>query len=194
MSGRNIWVTLLSMAARTKTGFDRYFDDRMKAPAFAAEYRQARAEIDAVDTLIRALDEARERSGLTKAGSGPPHRREAGDRPAASDRGGQQPDDDDCPEAGVRRGLPPGARSEYRSPEGGARGKRGPGRIALSNNRAGLPPFVLATQSADCGVVLVAEGGAERLVQPGDEHEARSPRPTVAPSLSSRQNRRKCRR
>jgi len=56
------------MAPRTKTGFDRYFDDRMKDPAFAAEYGQERAEIDAVDTLIRALDEARLRSGLTKAG------------------------------------------------------------------------------------------------------------------------------
>ena len=56
------------MAARAKTGFDRYFDHRMKDSAFAAEYGQARAEIDAVDTLIRALDEARERSGLTKAG------------------------------------------------------------------------------------------------------------------------------
>lgn len=55
------------MRTRTRTGFDRYFDDRMKDPAFAAEYGQARAEIDAVDTLIRALDQARERSGLSKA-------------------------------------------------------------------------------------------------------------------------------
>jgi DNA-binding phage protein len=55
------------MARRTKTGFDRYFDVRMKDPAFAAEYAQARAEIDAIDTLIGALDEARDRSGLTKA-------------------------------------------------------------------------------------------------------------------------------
>jgi DNA-binding phage protein len=55
------------MAARTRTGFDRYFDDRKKDPTFAAEYGQARAEIDAVDTLIRALDQARERSGLSKA-------------------------------------------------------------------------------------------------------------------------------
>ena len=55
------------MAARPKTGFDRYFDDRMRDPAFAAEYRQARAEIDAVDTLIRVLDQARKRSGLSKA-------------------------------------------------------------------------------------------------------------------------------
>jgi DNA-binding phage protein len=55
------------MARKTKTGFDRYFDERMKDPSFAAEYTQARAEIDAIDTLIRALDQARKRSGLTKA-------------------------------------------------------------------------------------------------------------------------------
>lgn len=55
------------MARRTKTGFDRYFDERMQDPTFAAEYTQARAEIDAVDGLIRALEQARERSGLTKA-------------------------------------------------------------------------------------------------------------------------------
>jgi DNA-binding phage protein len=55
------------MARRAPTGFDRYFDERMKDPAFAAEYAEARAEIDAVDSLIRALEEARERSGLTKA-------------------------------------------------------------------------------------------------------------------------------
>ncbi len=55
------------MAPRTKTGFDRYFDERMRNPSFAAEYTEARAEIDAIDTLVRALDQARERSGLTKA-------------------------------------------------------------------------------------------------------------------------------
>lgn len=56
-----------AMAPRSKTGFDRYFDERMKAPAFAAEYGQSRTEVDAVDVLIRGLDQARERSGLTKA-------------------------------------------------------------------------------------------------------------------------------
>lgn len=55
------------MAQRSKTGFDRYFDERTKDPTFAAEYTQARAEIDAIDTLIRALDRARQQSGLTKA-------------------------------------------------------------------------------------------------------------------------------
>lgn len=55
------------MGSRSKTGFDRYLDERMKDPAFAAEYAQSRAEIDAIDTLIRALDQARERSGMSKA-------------------------------------------------------------------------------------------------------------------------------
>ena len=55
------------VAARTKIGFDPYLDDRMKDRGFAAEYGEARAEIDAVDGLIRELDRARERSGLTKA-------------------------------------------------------------------------------------------------------------------------------
>ncbi len=55
------------MAARKKTGFDKYFETRMKDSRFAAEYRNARAEIDATDVLIRALDQAREASGLSKA-------------------------------------------------------------------------------------------------------------------------------
>lgn len=54
------------MARRPKTGFDRYFDARMKNPAFAADYAVARREIDTVDLLIRALDAAREKAGLTK--------------------------------------------------------------------------------------------------------------------------------
>ena len=55
------------MARRKQTGFDKYLSKRMKDPAFAKDYRQARAEIDATDALIRALDEARQRTGLTKA-------------------------------------------------------------------------------------------------------------------------------
>ena len=50
-----------------KTGFDRYFDGRMKDKAFAAHYNAARAEIDSVDELIRQLEAARVESGLTKA-------------------------------------------------------------------------------------------------------------------------------
>ena len=55
------------MARRAKTGFDRYFDARMKDPDFAAEYASARKEIDTVDAIVRALDAAREKQGLTKA-------------------------------------------------------------------------------------------------------------------------------
>jgi ribosome-binding protein aMBF1 (putative translation factor) len=39
----------------------------MQDPEFAAAYDQHRARIDAVDELMRALDEAREGQGLTKA-------------------------------------------------------------------------------------------------------------------------------
>ena len=55
------------MARKTKTGFDKYFEQQMKDPAFAAEYRSARAEIDATDVLIRALDEARKTKSVSKA-------------------------------------------------------------------------------------------------------------------------------
>lgn len=50
-----------------KTGFDDYFDERMKNPDFAVEYNNARAEIDATDELVRALDVARIESKLSKA-------------------------------------------------------------------------------------------------------------------------------
>ena len=51
----------------TRTGFDRYFARRMKNPRFATEYARARAKIDATDTLIRALETERKRSGISKA-------------------------------------------------------------------------------------------------------------------------------
>ncbi len=55
------------MASHRKTRFDQYFTKRMKDPAFAAEYAAARAATNAVDTLVRSLDTAREDAGLTKA-------------------------------------------------------------------------------------------------------------------------------
>lgn len=55
------------MARKQKTGFDRYFQRRMKDPTFAAEYQDARAEIDRTDKLIRALEMEREKAGITKA-------------------------------------------------------------------------------------------------------------------------------
>jgi ribosome-binding protein aMBF1 (putative translation factor) len=52
---------------RKKTGFDKFFDGQMKAPSFAKSYAEARSEVDVIDRLVRALDAAREKSGLTKA-------------------------------------------------------------------------------------------------------------------------------
>ncbi len=50
-----------------KTGLDKFFDDQMKSASFAKNYAEARAEVDAIDGMVRALDDAREKSGLTKA-------------------------------------------------------------------------------------------------------------------------------
>jgi ribosome-binding protein aMBF1 (putative translation factor) len=55
------------MPRTTKTGFDKFFDEQMTQPSFAKDYKQARAEIDAIDQIVRALDNAREQLGLTKA-------------------------------------------------------------------------------------------------------------------------------
>ena len=55
------------MPRRKKTGFDKYFDSRMKDPAFASAYTEARAVIDSTDALIRALNSARLLEGLSKA-------------------------------------------------------------------------------------------------------------------------------
>src|SRR5512140_1275487 len=49
------------------SAFDRYFADRMKRPAFAKAYAKARAEIDSVDQVMRALDAARTEAKLSKA-------------------------------------------------------------------------------------------------------------------------------
>jgi DNA-binding phage protein len=50
-----------------KTGFEKYVRSRMDDPAFAKAYEAARAEVDAVDALMRQLDAARRRARLTKA-------------------------------------------------------------------------------------------------------------------------------
>jgi len=50
-----------------KTGFDRYFEQRMKDPGFADAYERERAVIDSTDELIRVLDARRASLGLTKA-------------------------------------------------------------------------------------------------------------------------------
>ena len=55
------------MPKRPKTGFDKFFDTKMKRASFAANYKTAKAEIDAVDRIIRSLDRARVDLGMSKA-------------------------------------------------------------------------------------------------------------------------------
>ncbi len=55
------------MHRRVKTGFDKFFDDQAKSPSFTKEYAKARAEVDAIDGIVRALDAARQGAGMTKA-------------------------------------------------------------------------------------------------------------------------------
>jgi hypothetical protein len=55
------------MTRRAKTGFEKFFDGQIKSPSLAKKYAEARSEVDAIDTMVRALDAAREASGLTKA-------------------------------------------------------------------------------------------------------------------------------
>ncbi len=66
MTVRDFYVTLEDMPART--GAQRYFDTRA---AGSEEYREAledaRSRIDAVDRVVRALDERRKALGLSKA-------------------------------------------------------------------------------------------------------------------------------
>jgi hypothetical protein len=42
--------------AREKTAVDRYFDEQMKDPEFAAAYKRERAIIDSTDALVRSED------------------------------------------------------------------------------------------------------------------------------------------
>jgi ribosome-binding protein aMBF1 (putative translation factor) len=56
------------MARRPKkTGFDKFFDAQMRDPKAARGYAKARAEVDAIDGIVRALDEARVELGMSKA-------------------------------------------------------------------------------------------------------------------------------
>jgi DNA-binding phage protein len=50
-----------------KTGFDRYFAERMKDGEFAAAYAEAREGIDTVDAFMRSLEGAREQAEVSKA-------------------------------------------------------------------------------------------------------------------------------
>jgi len=51
----------------TRTGFDKFLDQKLRDPAFREEFEVARAEIAATDALIRALEGARAGRGVSKA-------------------------------------------------------------------------------------------------------------------------------
>ena len=55
------------MASTTQTGADRYFTRRTSESGYTEAYDYARRRIDAIDRLVRALDERREELGLSKA-------------------------------------------------------------------------------------------------------------------------------
>jgi transcriptional regulator with XRE-family HTH domain len=51
----------------SKTGFDRFLEEKLRDSAFREQFEVARAEIAATDALIRALERAREGRGISKA-------------------------------------------------------------------------------------------------------------------------------
>ena len=55
------------MAMTTRTGADRYFERRASEPGYAEAYDEARRRVEAIDRLVRALDDRREELGLSKA-------------------------------------------------------------------------------------------------------------------------------
>ena len=54
-------------AVRRRTGFDRYVEEEMKSPGFAASYAEARKEVASTDDIIRALQAAKRRSRVRLA-------------------------------------------------------------------------------------------------------------------------------
>jgi DNA-binding phage protein len=55
------------MSRSRKTAFDKYREHKMNDDEFSKEYLKARSEIEAIDRLIRSLDEARAESKMSKA-------------------------------------------------------------------------------------------------------------------------------
>jgi ribosome-binding protein aMBF1 (putative translation factor) len=55
------------MARGSKTGFDKFFNKQMESPSVARAYRESRTKINAVDEIVRSLDQARLTLGMSKA-------------------------------------------------------------------------------------------------------------------------------
>lgn len=51
----------------TRTGAERYFEKQRTDPEYDRAYREASANIRAIDALVRSIDERREAMGLSKA-------------------------------------------------------------------------------------------------------------------------------
>jgi DNA-binding phage protein len=51
----------------SKTGFDKFLEQKLRDSAFREDFEVARAEIAATDALVRALESARAGRGITKA-------------------------------------------------------------------------------------------------------------------------------
>jgi DNA-binding phage protein len=76
-AARRIWTTGLrertlyategpAMPSRKPNAFDRFVAEKMQSPAFAEAYLSERAEIDAIDAVIRAIEAARIETGISK--------------------------------------------------------------------------------------------------------------------------------
>jgi ribosome-binding protein aMBF1 (putative translation factor) len=50
-----------------KTGFDKFFEAQMRDPKVARGYTKARTEVDTIDRIVRALDDARVELGMSKS-------------------------------------------------------------------------------------------------------------------------------
>jgi DNA-binding phage protein len=55
------------MPAAKTNAYDRFVAKKMRSPAFATAYAKERAEIDAIDSIVRAIEDARIGVGLSKA-------------------------------------------------------------------------------------------------------------------------------
>jgi len=53
--------------AASKTSFDKFLEEQMADPEFAAEYEEARREIDSADACMRVIDAVRIDLGMSKA-------------------------------------------------------------------------------------------------------------------------------
>jgi hypothetical protein len=52
---------------KARTGAERYFDKRLKDPAYREAHKRATATVRAIDSLVYGLDRARRRQHLSKA-------------------------------------------------------------------------------------------------------------------------------